>query len=53
MSLPQPSTTSYEINSFSYLAAKSLHSLTNHHPTITDSNLFRQLISNTNFDKKT
>ena len=43
--LPKPLTTSYGINSFSYLAAKSWNSLPDHYRTITDCTSFRRLIS--------
>ena len=38
--LPKPLTTSYGINSFSYLAATSCHSLPDHYRTISDFTLF-------------
>ena len=43
--LPKPWTTSYGINSFSYLAATSWNSLPDHYRTISDFNSFRQQIS--------
>ena len=43
--LPKPLTTSYGINSFSYLAAISWNSLTDHHRTISDFTSFRRLLS--------
>ena len=43
--LPKPLTTSYGINSFSYLAATSWNSLPDHHRTISDFTSFRRLIS--------
>ena len=43
--LPKPLTTSYGINSFSYLAATSWNSLPDHYRTISDFTSFRQLIS--------
>ena len=46
--LPKPLTTSYGINSFSYLAAKSWNSLPDHYRTITDFTSFRRLISTWN-----
>ena len=46
--LPKPLTTSYGINSFSYLAAKSWNSLPDHYCTITDFTSFRRLISTRN-----
>ena len=46
--LPKPLTTSYGINSISYLAAISWNSLPDHHRTISDFNSFRQLISSRN-----
>ena len=46
--LPKPLTTSYGINSFSYLAATSWNSLPDHHRTISDFTSFRRLISTGN-----
>ena len=46
--LPKPLTTSYGINSFGYLAAKSWNSLPDHYRTITDFISFRRLISTGN-----
>ena len=46
--LPKPLTTSYGINSFSYLAAISWDSLPDHHPIISDFSSFRRLISTGN-----
>ena len=46
--LPKPSTTSYGINSLSYLAAISWNSLPDHHRTISDFTSFRRLISTGN-----
>ena len=43
--LPKPLTTSYGINSFSYLAAISWNSLPDHHLTISDFTSFRRLLS--------
>ena len=43
--LPKPLTTSYGINSFSYLAAISWNSLPDHHRTISDFTSFRRLLS--------
>ena len=43
--LPKPLTTSYGINSFSYLAAISWNSLPDHHRTISDFTSFRRLVS--------
>ena len=43
--LPKPLTTSYGINSFSYLAATSWNSLLDHQRTISDFTSFRRLIS--------
>ena len=46
--LPKPLTTSYGINSFSYLAATSWNSLSDHYRTISDFTSFRRLISTEN-----
>ena len=46
--LPKPLTTSYGINSFSYLGAISWNSLCNHHSTISNFTSFRQRISTGN-----
>ena len=46
--LPKPLTTSYGINSFSYLAATSWNSLPDHHHTISDFNSFQRQISTWN-----
>ena len=46
--LPKPLTTSYGINSFSYLAATSWNSLPDHYRTISDFTSFRRLISTGN-----
>ena len=46
--LPKPLTTSYGINSFSYLAATSWSSLPDHYGTISDFNSFRRQISTGN-----
>ena len=46
--LPKPLTTSYGINSFTYLAATSWNSLPDHHRTISDFTSFRRLISTGN-----
>ena len=46
--LPKPRTTSYGINSFSYLAATSWNSLPDHYRTISDFNSFRRQISTGN-----
>ena len=46
--LPKPLTTSYGINSFSYLAATSWNSLSDHYHTISDFTSFRRLISTEN-----
>lgn len=46
--LPIPLTTSYAINSFSYLAAISWNSLPNHHRNISDFTSFRRLLSTGN-----
>ena len=43
--LPKPLTTSYGINSFSYLAATSWNFHPHHHRTISDFTSFRRLIS--------
>ena len=43
--LPKPLTTSYGINSFSYLAAISWNSLPDHHRPISDLTSFRRLLS--------
>ena len=43
--LPKPLTTSYGINSFSYLAATYWNSLPDHHRTISDFTSFRRLLS--------
>ena len=46
--LPKPLTTSYGLNSFSYLAATSWNSLPDHYRTISDFTSFRRLISTGN-----
>ena len=46
--LPKPLTTSYGINSFSYLAATSWNSLPDHYRFISDFTSFRRLISTGN-----
>ena len=46
--LPKPLTTSYGINSFSYLAATTWNSLPDHYRTISDFTSFRRLISTGN-----
>ena len=46
--LPKPLTTSYVINSFSYLAATSWNSLPDHYRSISDFTSFRRLISTGN-----
>ena len=46
--LPKPLLTSYGIDYFSYLAAKSWNSLPDHYSTITDFTSFRRLISTRN-----
>ena len=43
--LPKPLTTSYGVNSFSYLAAISWNSLPDHHRPISDLTSFRRLLS--------
>ena len=48
--LPKPLTTSYGINSFSYLVATSWNSLPDHYRTISDFTSFRRLISTGNND---
>ena len=46
--LPKPLTTSYGLNSFSYLAATAWNSLPDHYRTISDFTSFRRLISTGN-----
>ena len=43
-SLPEVGTTTYGLNSYSYLADKSWNAIPDHYRTITDFNPFRQLI---------
>ena len=45
LSLPEVCTTTYGLNSYSYLAAKSWNAIPDHYRTTTNFNSFRQLIS--------